>query len=811
MTTKIESDISIHNLKQQNKKKRYIMDEHYIRPAVAERKMRIAAGINQTIWCMGVCGVGKTSFVLDYFKRRRYDYYSAKEIIPTQVTMPKESDNTKIIIIDDLYGITESDFRAGWTEIIEEFVRRNDIWLILISRSNVPCWLDVISIQNMFYQIEESDLLLSRNQMDSYFAGWNIELEENSASEIWKLGEGHPLWMRICAIELLKEQDKHKAIIDAQERIWKYLNTYVYDQWDSEIGEVLMKLSVIESFDWETAVYITGNNNVNVLLQQAIELGNFMERTDGVWQMRLPMRQSMNQRLRQYYGVDYIAALYSRAGDAMRIKGEMVKALHFYEKAKDKRNIAELLIQNARENPSSGHYYEMKHYYMNLPEEYIKQSVELMAAMSMLQSMLMNEEESERWYNEIVRYSKIQSGSRKKEAENKLLYLDIALPHRGTVELISIMKNAGNLLFNRKAKLPEFSVTSNLPSMMNGGKDFSEWSKRDKELASSIGKIISLVLGRYGRGFVNLALAESSFEKGKDNYDVERLAIQGRMEAESGGKIEQCFVATGVLAWLAIMTGHMDHAIITMNGFYERAKKENAATQLFMNYDAMYCRMALYMGRTAEISKWMKNAPMEKKEFYTMDRFRYLTKARVYLSDARYEEAKLLLQQLSFYAEKNQRIYIAMESNLLKAILYYRMNNEKWINILQEVISHAEEYHFVRLLSREGAALMPLLRKGTFTWKNTEFHKEVEKETLFMADTYPAYLKTSTENVNLILPENALKILRMQSMGSSTAQIAEKLEISTATVKYHNKQTYKKLGVKTKAQAVNEAKNRKLI
>lgn len=152
-----------------------------------------------------------------------------------------------------------------------------------------------------------------------------------------------------------------------------------------------------------------------------------------------------------------------------------------------------------------------------------------------------------------------------------------------------------------------------------------------------------------------------------------------------------------------------------------------------------------------------------------------------------------------------------MESNLLKAILYYRMNNEKWINILQEVISHAEEYHFVRLLSREGAALMPLLRKGTFTWKNTEFHKEVEKETLFMADTYPAYLKTSTENANLILPENALKILRMQSMGSSTAQIAEKLEISTATVKYHNKQTYKKLGVKTKAQAVNEAKNRKLI
>lgn len=52
---------------------------------------------------------------------------------------------------------------------------------------------------------------------------------------------------------------------------------------------------------------------------------------------------------------------------------------------------------------------------------------------------------------------------------------------------------------------------------------------------------------KYGKGLVNLALAESFFEKGGDNYEVAMLANKGRMQAEAGGKIEQCFVGEACL------------------------------------------------------------------------------------------------------------------------------------------------------------------------------------------------------------------------------------------------------------------------
>lgn len=93
----------------------------------------------------------------------------------------------------------------------------------------------------------------------------------------------------------------------------------------------------------------------------------------------------------------------------------------------------------------------------------------------------------------------------------------------------------------RKTTIPELSLTNNQPSMMDGGKDFCEWSKRDRELAGSIGKIVELLLGRFGKGLINLALAESFFEKGADNYEVSELAQRGRMQAQAGGKQESGF------------------------------------------------------------------------------------------------------------------------------------------------------------------------------------------------------------------------------------------------------------------------------
>lgn len=360
----------------------------------------------------------------------------------------------------------------------------------------------------------------------------------------------------------------------------------------------------------------------------------------------------------------------------------------------------------------------------------------------------------------------------------------------------------------RKTVLPEFSVTSNLPSMMNGGKDFCEWSRKDKELARSIGKVVSLVLGKYGKGLVNLALAESFFEKGMDDYEVASLASSGRMQAESGGKTEQVFVAVGILTQLSILNNHMEDAVDMLESFRQVAERE--APKLLPNIRSMSVRMDLYTGRISEAYQWLEEAPDEDAEFNGMERYRYLTKVRVYLAAGRKEKALLLLGKMRFYAEKVHRTYISIEVMILAAIAMYRLGKEEWQDTLQKAVERAEDYHFVRILTREGAALWELLKAGTITWQDQTFKKQVMKECEQMAGFYPAYLKEKQEG-NVILTDKALKILRLQAEGMSVEKIAEQLGLSKAGVKYYNQETYKKLGVNNKAAAVTEARNRRLL
>ena len=65
------------------------------------------------------------------------------------------------------------------------------------------------------------------------------------------------------------------------------------------------------------------------------------------------------------------------------------------------------------------------------------------------------------------------------------------------------------LMTNKEVSLPSFSVTSALPSVMNGGKDFSVWSKRDDLLYQTLRAPVEAILGRDGVGLADCAIAES--------------------------------------------------------------------------------------------------------------------------------------------------------------------------------------------------------------------------------------------------------------------------------------------------------------
>ena len=138
--------------------------------------------------------------------------------------------------------------------------------------------------------------------------------------------------------------------------------------------------------------------------------------------------------------------------------------------------------------------------------------------MSMLCALAADYEGSERWYRELREFSQ-QCGKQDaagKQARSRLAWLDIALPQRNVETLTETFPTLSRLLRSKDISLPTLSVTSTLPSIMNGSKDFSEWSKKDDLLYKILRLPVEAVLGRDGVGLADCAIAESKFEKGED-------------------------------------------------------------------------------------------------------------------------------------------------------------------------------------------------------------------------------------------------------------------------------------------------------
>ena len=796
------------------------MDKGYIAPEAALKKLRVAKGLGQAVYIYGATGYGKTELVRQYLSRRRYHYISCAEdaagLMETAETAQeaashssgkeKEAQPRTVMVVDDMHLLKNAEGRKA----VLSLAGRQDVWFILICRSPIPAWLMPLYIKGGFLVITEDDLRLGEKEIAAYMDSQGLTATEEEVAFVAVRSQGNAYTVRHTALKMLEGMrpgpEMAEEIVEA---FAAYLESHVMVQWDSDLLEFLMQISVTDEFTLPLAEMVTGNRHAPELLERAVETGNFLSCRDGTYRLRPQLIRALRRRAAKEYSPQERADHAYNAGLYYEMQGQIVPALAMFEQCGKKERIRELLIRNARLNPGNGHYFELRRYYLQMEERELEESPVLMAGMSMLYSLMMQEKESEYWYRKLEKFASTAKGGQKREAVSRLAYLDIALPHRGSADMIDIMKRMPALIFDRGMSLPEFSVTSNYPSTMNGGKDFCHWSREDRKLAATIGKLVERVLGRYGKGLVKVALGESFYEKGEDAYEVLTLLARAKMEAEGGGMIEIAFAAVGLQVRLDTLQGEIQTAAEVLASF-EKGVREQGAVQLLPNIGALKCRLALYQGDKEAVSEWMAQAPDEDREFCIMERYRYLTKVRCYLSLGEYLKAQALLEKLRYYTEKCRRTYVRMEVCLLSAIAKYRTGGA-WKEEFLSALKEACGYRFIRLISEEGAAVQELFAAAgkSFLEKeipDKEWLSRLMGETGKVAVRYPVYLKGQLAKAPDFC-EAALSVLRLQAEGKSVGKIAQELSMKEATVKYHAKENYRKLGVSGKADAVLAARN----
>ena len=460
------------------------------------------------------CGFGKTVLADALLRGRNVLRQSAAA---PDWAIPSSAQDWDILLIDDLQFMQEEAGQQALCELIRSSPERH---FVLLSRGAPLGCLMAFQYTGLMTVLEADDLLFDADDVRRLFQLSGANVTDNEIDGILKESLGYPLGVAITARCMSQNKPwTPELVARVFHEVFLYFETAIYRRFDLPVRRFLLELAPFESFDLEMARMVSGDPHAGERLDWLLRYTTML-RYDDCQRFRFwsGFRAFLRWEMEREYTEEKCKALFSRGGLYYELKEDYAHALECYTSGGDHSKVSELLVRNAELHPGMGHYAEMEKYYRSLPEAEILASPSLMQGMSMLCALAMDYEGSERWYGELQAFAERcgRQDAAGKQARSRLAWLDISLPQRGVNGLTETIPAVFRLLMNKEVTLPSFSVTSALPSIMNGGKDFSPWSKKDDLLYKTLRLPGEAVLGRDGVGLADCAIAESKFEKGED-------------------------------------------------------------------------------------------------------------------------------------------------------------------------------------------------------------------------------------------------------------------------------------------------------
>jgi LuxR family maltose regulon positive regulatory protein len=195
-----------------------------------------------------------------------------------------------------------------------------------------------------------------------------------------------------------------------------------------------------------------------------------------------------------------------------------------------------------------------------------------------------------------------------------------------------------------------------------------------------------------------------------------------------------------------------------------------------------------------------------------------VTSARLLHAQGRPREALRLLGGPHEAAQSNGRTRDLIEILSLRALALWASNEkERAVGTLAKVLVLAAPEDYVRTFVDEGPLMVTLLSEAlTVRQKGrTDSLRRVPahylRKLMAVLDQNATGAPPSAVGLSEPLSERELEVLRLIALGKSNRQISSELFVSVGTVKTHINNLYRKLDTHSRTQAVERARELKLL
>lgn len=769
------------------KKMRLYGREHYLQFDKIIRDYKIA-------YLTASFGWESEEFVYGYLKSMGKD----NSIITDSNTMENELDRLKrcsrespvVMIVTDFENVIKNNQ-------LEEAIRTlkslpKELKLILISTLPLSTELVSFSLSGNLIRIGIRELRPSKEEVRTFFRKQGIILNNHELERIKRDFDYMPICLYLLADYLKESVSGYNSYIknSCWEEVFAYMDMTFFQVLAIDIQDMLLRLGYFKSINagFLEAVFAIDRRESVSILKHVYHHGNILKKDGDDNYVFYPLVSRFLQRyIEKYVDMAEREKIYRKAVKYYIKERNDQETLRFLIILKEDHKLA-FHLSEILKDLSVIKCKELEQYLEMLPFGVLRHYPVLIAGKVILEYCKGNKAQTMYWHRIL------ETMEADRDGKLWLQYLSIVLPILEEDDAINNLKSGiGKKYIGR---------TDHALYMVHGGRDFSLYAKEYVEALNQAEKH-ERDRGRES-GLPEIFNGEIWYEK--NEFEKAISSITRGLKAAAQRKDDMlAFAGKFTLCNIMLYGNQREGAADMLNHIGNLAEKlDDQFSQ--GNFQALAALYYLTENNYDMIEVWMNRwAPDEHGEFCILFCYQYLIKARIYILRGQYMSAQSLLDILKEYLQHFDMPYVRLKIAVLESILYYRKENEKWSEILDEALALGEKTGFIRVFADEGRAVHELLLKKCFKqrFKKSQYVNQLVKAAKRTMLLYPHYLQDKKNMAELTGAE--MQVLKLLTQGKKNIDIARQLVISENTVKYHLKNIYVKMEVSNRSQAIKIA------